>query len=57
MLLQVNGPFARHTLLGSSNLTDWTPLLIFTITGQPVQIIDSHAPNAVRQFYRLKLEP
>jgi hypothetical protein len=50
-------PNCPETLLRSTDLETWTPILTFTATNsQPVTLEDSNAPEA-KAFYRVQLNP
>ncbi len=54
--LTAHGGFERaHTLQGSTNLTDWTDLLVFTNSPGTNVILDAFFSTAPRYFYRAEV--
>jgi hypothetical protein len=56
--LLVNGPLGPdYTLLTSTNLTDWRPVLTVLSPTPPVTLVDTNYPNDPVRFYRVQLGP
>jgi len=43
----------NYTLLGSTDLVNWTPVLSFTCTNAPMSVVDPGAESHGWQFYRI----
>ena len=53
--VEFNGSVGRdYTLLGSTNLVNWTPVLNFTCTNAPMNVVDPGAGSLEQRFYRAK---
>ena len=50
-------PGVRYTILYSTNLTNWIPVLAFDGPGGEVDIIDPNAGASPRRFYRVRAGP
>ena len=46
----------NYTVLFSTDLVTWTPILTFTGSGTPETIIDPSAPGSHRRFYRVRVQ-
>ena len=56
--LLVDGPSGPdYTLLTSTNLTDWQPVLTVPSPAPPVTLADTNYPNGPMRFYRIQLGP
>ncbi len=56
--LLVNGPSGPdYTLLTSTNLVDWQPVLTVLSPAPPVTLADTNYPNGPVRFYRIQLGP
>lgn len=51
------GPGPDYTLLSSTNLMDWRPVLTITSPVPPVALADTNYPNGTARFYRVQLGP
>jgi len=56
--LLVDGPSGPdYTLLTSTNLTDWQPVLTMPSPDPPVTLVDTNYPTGPVRFYRIQLGP
>ncbi|HXT12629.1 MAG TPA: carbohydrate binding domain-containing protein [Candidatus Angelobacter sp.] len=56
--LVVNGPSGPdYTLLTSTNLVNWRPVLSVSSPVPPVTLVDTNYPNGPERFYRIQLGP
>ena len=56
--LLVNGPSGPdYTLLTSTNLVAWQPMLTVTSPVPPLVLVDTNSPNGTARFYRVQLGP